>query len=142
MPELPTELTDRITFLMQLALSRAQEMGEQALTGLGLRGREYGVLALLQQGVQSSQRELGETLGMDRTTTMTVLAGLESRGLVTRSTVPNNRRANMIALTSAGEEIRTRAAALLVDCERRFLAGLAPSDIKDLQRMLSELSRS
>lgn len=140
MPDLPVALTDRVTFLMQLALGRAQAMGEEALSGLGLRGREYGALALLEHAALASQHELGATLGLDRTTTMTLIAGLESRGLVARTRDPADRRAYRITLTRSGDKLRARAATILADCEDRFLTGLPPADVTHLRRILATLT--
>ncbi|CAA9410558.1 MAG: hypothetical protein AVDCRST_MAG35-1392, partial [uncultured Quadrisphaera sp.] len=123
-PDLPAALTDRTAFLLRLALARAEAAGEQALAGLGLTGREYGVLALLESGPRRAQHHLGAVLGIDRTTTVALLGGLQARGLVDRAPDPADRRAHRVALTGAGEELRQRAAAALVDCEGRFLRPL------------------
>ena len=122
--ELPPALTERIAFLLQLALVRAQAMGEQALTELGLSGREYGLLALLERPAPTAQHRLGATLGLDRTTTMSLLSGLEERGLVRRERRPDDRRAYAVQLTPQGEQVRRRAEAVLRDCEQRFLEPL------------------
>lgn len=74
MTDLPEALADRTAFLLRLALNRAEAMGEQAIEPLGLTGRQYGVLAMLQNGPATTQRQLGLTLGFDRTTTMKLMA--------------------------------------------------------------------
>ncbi len=71
--ELPDTLTARVGFVMQLALLRVQRTGEAALAELSLRGHEYGLLALLENGPVARQHELGAVLGMDRTTTAKVV---------------------------------------------------------------------
>lgn len=137
--DLPEALTDRVAFLLRLALTNAESMGEQALHELNLRGREYGVLALLEHGTPSAQRQLGDALGMDRTTTAALLAGLESRGLVDRTPDPANRRAHRVVLTVAGDGLRARAARVLARCDESFLAPLTASDRTQLSAMLREL---
>lgn len=139
MPELPTGLTDRVAFLLQSALVRAQAMGELALAELGVTGREYGVLALLEHGAPPAQQHLGAVLGIDRTSTMTLLAGLESRGLVRRVRDPANRRAYVVTLTEAGEQLRSRAAAVLADCDDRFLDPLSAEERLQLRHALLRL---
>jgi len=136
---LPRDLTDRIAFLLQIALARAQAMGEQALTGIGVSGREYGVLAVLADRTPTAQYEVGAALGIDRTSTMTLLAALEGRGLVERTRDPANRRAHLVRLTDEGRRLRARAADVLLDCEERFLAPLAVPDREHLRSSLSQL---
>ena len=126
----PLALTGRVAFLLQLALVRAQAMGEQALTDVGLSGREYGLLALLERPSHSAQHRLGGTLGLDRTTTMTLLSGLEQRGLLRRERRAGDRRAYVVRLTPEGEKLRGRAEAVLLDCEERFLEPL-PAALRD-----------
>lgn len=138
-PDLPAALTDRIAFLLQLALARAQAMGEQALAELGLSGREYGVLAVLQTGSPAAQHRVGAALGIDRTSTMTLLSGLQARGLLRREHAPGDRRAYTVTLTEAGESLRARAADLLADCDDRFLAPLPPGQRDDLRTALLHL---
>lgn len=139
MQDLPDVLTERVAFLLQLALARAQAMGERALTALGISGREYGVLAVLNAGSPSAQHHVGRALGVDRTSTVKLLAGLEARGLITRSPDPANRRAYLVTLTGTGELVRARAAAALADCDDRFLAPLAPGDRRQLRAGLQRL---
>jgi DNA-binding MarR family transcriptional regulator len=132
---MPEALTDRVAFLLRLALVRAETLGEQALTELGISGREYGILALLERGPTSTQRQLGASLGVDRTTTVALLSGLQARGLISRLRDPGNRRAHQVALTDAGEELRGRAAAALTRCDERFLAPL-PADQRSQLRVI------
>lgn len=138
-PALPATLTDRVAFLLQLALARAQTMGEQELTGLGLSGREYGVLAVLEGGAPSAQHRLGAALGIDRTSTVKLLAGLQARGLIRRVPDPANRRAHRVTLTEAGDRLRARAAEALADCDQRFLEPLPQTQREQLRDLLRRL---
>jgi len=139
LPHLPDALTDRVAVLLQVVLVRAQAMGERALTELGISGREYGVLAQLEHGPATAQHQLGGPLGIDRTSTMTLLAGLEAHGLLSRSRDPTNRRAYLVTLTDAGEQLRARASHVLADCDDRFLAPLPPHERTRLRRTLIRL---
>ncbi len=109
--DLPETLTDRTAFLLQLALGRAQAMGEEVLVEVGISGREYGLLAVIAHLAPCSQINAARTLGIDRTTTVALVGGLEVRGLLRRTPDPANRRANLVSLTDEGERVRARAAA-------------------------------
>lgn len=138
-PELPAALTDRTAALLQLALARAQRRGEEALAELGVTGREYGVLALLEHGFSGAQHRLGATLGIDRTSTAHLLARLEARGLLARGRDPADRRANLLRLTPDGQRLRSAAAAVLDRCEEEFLAPLTDLERGRLHRALLRL---
>jgi DNA-binding MarR family transcriptional regulator len=62
--------------------------------------------------------------GVDRTTMVALIDGLERGGLVERSPHPEDRRKNVVALTAAGRETMAAAAGAADDAERRFLAPL------------------
>lgn len=142
MSDLPAALTDRTAFLLQLAVARVQALGEEALVELGVGGREYGALAVLAHLAPCTQIAVGRALGIDRTTTVAVLGGLEERGLVDRSLDPTNRRAYLVSLTAAGDQARARAAEVLVACEDRFLAPLDDSERAQLHGTLVRLIRA
>jgi DNA-binding MarR family transcriptional regulator len=140
MEGLPPVLTDRAAFLLRLALGRAERMGERALLTVGLKGREYGALALLAAGDVSVQRALGAVLGLDRTTTAALLRHLEEAGLVSRRRDPANRRAYRLALTAEGERHRAAAADVLHACDDHFLEVLSGAERAELIRLLRKLA--
>lgn len=140
MQNLPDALTERAAFLLQLALARARTMGEQALDPTGLSGREYGALAVLSSGAPTAQGRLGEALGVDRTSTVKLVGGLQARGLVTRVRDPGNRRAYRVTLTATGERERARAESLLADCDERFLEPLDADEQAMLRNLLRRLA--
>lgn len=138
--ELPETLTDRVAFALQLALVRAQRMGQAELDVLGLRGREYGLLALLENGPAARQHELGAVLGMDRTTTAKLVRALVDRGLVVRRPAPDDARALVLALTADGDRLRRAAAARLERCDEAFLAPLPAPQRAALHAALRRLA--
>ncbi|GAB3826299.1 MarR family transcriptional regulator [Kribbella italica] len=139
MTDLPEALADRTAFLLRLALNRAEAMGEQAIEPLGLTGRQYGVLAMLQNGPATTQRQLGLTLGFDRTTTMKLMAGLQARGLVDRVADPTDRRSYRLSLTEDGERLRARTAKILTTCDEEFTQRLSPTELEQLRTLLRRL---
>jgi DNA-binding MarR family transcriptional regulator len=137
--DLPETLTDRTAFLLQLALGRAQAMGEEVLVEVGISGREYGLLAVIAHLGPCSQITAARTLGVDRTTTVALVGGLEVRGLLRRTPDPANRRANLVSLTDEGERVRARAAEALAACDDRFLDPLDAPDRERLRALLGRL---
>jgi len=66
--------------------------------------------------------ELAERLGLDRSNITGVVDGLESLGLVTRKSQPEDRRVKLLTLTEAGRKVRSHldqrlfATLTLFDC--------------------------
>jgi MarR family transcriptional regulator, transcriptional regulator for hemolysin len=87
-----------------------------------------------------SQKELAEAVGLREATLTHHLAGMEERGLVTRTRDAANRRVQVVALTQDGEEafLRLRDAAIAFDA--RLRAGLADSDLDQLDDLLGSLA--
>lgn len=134
--DLPDSLAGRTAFLLRLAVTRAEEMGEAALRDEGITGREYGVLELLGHRSPRTQIALARELHLDRTTCAALLSGLDARGLVRRTPDPSNRRANLVTLTPEGEARRARASIVLAACDDRFQARLSDEERAAIRRML------
>jgi DNA-binding MarR family transcriptional regulator len=137
--ELPPALTDRVAHVLRRALARADERDAAALAEIDLPARQYGVLALLQAGPVARQHELGAALGLDRTTTATLLRRLEDRGLVHRAPLPGNNRTLVLTLTAEGERLRAAGARRLEAAQEEFLAPLPPTDRDRLRASLDRL---
>jgi MarR family transcriptional regulator, transcriptional regulator for hemolysin len=87
-----------------------------------------------------SQKELAEAVGLREATLTHHLAGMEQRGLVTRTRDAANRRVQVVALTQDGEDafLRLRDAAIAFDA--RVRTGLADSDLDRLDVLLGVLA--
>ncbi len=137
--ELPPALTERVAHVLRRALARADAQDAAALAEIDLPVRQYGVLALLQDGPVARQHEFGAALGLDRTTTATLLRRLEDRGLVHRAPLPGNNRTLVLTLTADGERLRAAGARRLEAAEAELLAPLAPADRGRLRTSLARL---
>ena len=105
-------------------------------------GRELTVLVVLADGEPASQQEAARRLGIDRTTMVALLDGLESKGFVTRHPHAQDRRKNVVELTPAGRDAFAQASRASDDAERRFLAPLAEPAAGQLRAALRTLLTS
>jgi DNA-binding MarR family transcriptional regulator len=128
-----------ITWLLHRAAQRMHVVtGEQAEKhGLGLR--DHIVMSALDKTPGLTQVELAKTLGLDKTTLMSLLDRLEQQGLVVRRPDPRDRRARIPELTPAGDERRARVAAASTAAEQDALSSFSAGDVALLRRMLFEL---
>ncbi|MFF7449043.1 MULTISPECIES: MarR family transcriptional regulator [unclassified Streptomyces] len=135
-PELPE---DRLGHLLERARAKLARASAEALAPHGVDGHELTVLAVLADAPSPSQVEAAVRLGVDRTTMVALIDGLEDQGLVARRRSPWDRRKNIVELTAAGEDCLSRAEQARRGAERRFLAPLGEETAASLVRALRTL---
>lgn len=132
-------LDSEITWLLHRAAQRLRSVtSEQAEKG-GLQLRDYIVLSALHKSPGLTQVELAKELGLDKTTLMSQLDGLESANLVERKTDPSDRRARIPEITAAGESARAWVAQQSEEAEQTALASFDSADIRTFRHMLVEI---
>lgn len=90
---------------------------------LGLRPTEASVLFVIAGGTGVTQSDIGRMLGIKRANMAPLIAGLEARGLVSRSAVDG--RSQALRLTADGEATRVQARAAVYANERRCFGTLS-----------------
>ena len=139
MPSIDPSLDSEITWLLHRAAQRMHAAtGEQA-ERYGLQLRDYIVLSALDKTPDLTQGELGKALGLDKTTLMSQLDGLERRGLVVRRSDPRDRRARIPEITDAGQALRAQVADACATVEHAVLDRFGPDQAQALRRMLFEI---
>lgn len=105
-----------------------------------LHANDVGLLVALLQPEKWSVRRIAESLGAPITTISSALDRLESRGLVTRRHVDEDRRIVRIELTAAGHRLVTKIRASQIEVCRTMLARLSARDREDLIRLVTLLA--
>jgi DNA-binding MarR family transcriptional regulator len=100
-----TELWDSTGFLLSKAADQIERRFAGALRPYGISPRQYGVLATIARQGPQSQQQLGERLGIDRTTMVNIIDHLEEVGLVTRIRDRVDRRRYAITLSAKGDKM-------------------------------------
>lgn len=136
----PPELWVSPGFLLSKAADRIEFLFARALRPHGISPREYGVLASVAREGSQSQQQLGERLGIDRTTMVNIIDDLEGKGLVVRMRDPADRRRYGITLSPEGERlIRDVLFNIDVETHDAYLSVLRPGEEKQLLDMLRRL---
>ena len=133
-------LGDEVEFLLARARSVGIVRANTYLSEFDLKVRHYSVLALAASGLQPSQRELAEYLGLDPSQIVALVDGLERRGLVAREPAPHDRRLKAIVATADGAALYGRARAATERAERESLAGLEPGERETLLHLLRKIA--
>ena len=108
---------------------------EDALHPLGLRLREYRLLRILLTDGPQRQNALGAQLGIDRTTAVELIDGLESDGLAKRERDVEDRRAYCISLTTKGRRTVAKAIDKLAKTEALMFGPLKARERDELHRL-------
>ena len=138
-PGPPVVLMERLSFLLKRTSALLEATIDPGLARLGVNGREFGALTLLQAEGPASQQRLAGRIGVDRTTMVALIDALEEKRLVNRHRDPGNRRAYVLEVTAAGRK-RLRDALKAVElAEQQALAPLSAAESATLTRVLQRL---
>jgi DNA-binding MarR family transcriptional regulator len=113
----------------------AATMGEADITP-----GQFGVLTVVSTNPGLSQTQLGNALGIDRSTVVAVIDRLESRGLVVRAAAPGDRRSHALRLSEEGGRLLRRLEDLVRSHERHIARDLSPKAKKELIEFLDRVA--
>jgi DNA-binding MarR family transcriptional regulator len=116
-----------------LALENAAGLSE-----LGITTRAYCVLYKGMSG-EFTQSQLGEMCGIDKTTMVVTVDELERAGFAERRLSQTDRRARIVAVTPAGEEIVAQASKIVQRIQEDVLSSLSARDRATFLKVLGEL---
>jgi DNA-binding MarR family transcriptional regulator len=133
---LPAELIRSPGFLLaRLGLglkTRTMDEFERA----GFSAYQYAILALLDEAPRTTQAAIAHALQYDPSQLVALLDGLEEHGLIERRRDPNDRRRQMVSLTTAGRRQLAAFRKLVQRVEDEFLAPLDGPERAELHDLL------
>ncbi|WP_079311952.1 MarR family winged helix-turn-helix transcriptional regulator [Microbispora sp. GKU 823] len=133
----PGFLSSSTSVLMSKATNLFAEIFETAMQPFGLKSKDFIVLTAIDAMGPQSQQQLARSHGIDRTTMVSVVDGLERLGLVRRSRDPGDRRKYAIALTGEGQSLlRHKLGPAMLGALDDFLTPLNPDEREQFNRML------
>jgi DNA-binding MarR family transcriptional regulator len=102
---------------------------------------QFGVLSVISDNPGLSQTQLGNALGIDRSTVVAVIDRLEARNLVVRAAAPNDRRSHALKLSQQGAALLRRLEDLVRAHERHIGRNLSADDQRQLIELLDRIAR-
>lgn len=129
---------EQIGFLLRRAHQRATAIFQEHF--VDLTPTQWAVLSKLNEVGPLSQNLLGRMTAMDAATMQGVVRRLMERGLVTRSSDPNDRRRLTLCLTDAGRSTVLGQSAKGLAVSRETLSPLNPRERETLLRLLARLT--
>jgi MarR family transcriptional regulator, transcriptional regulator for hemolysin len=106
------------------------------LGSVGLTPALFALLNVISAREGAIQQELGATMGIDRSTMVSLIDQLESAGLAKRRPSATDRRAREIAITPKGRRLLERARRLISETEDEVLVGLSANERAELVKLL------
>jgi DNA-binding MarR family transcriptional regulator len=85
------------------------------------------------------QKTLASRIALDKATTGSVVGRLETRGLLTRTTPPSDRRSRALFLTRDGKELNRKLGKVTRRARERLVGDLTANEQTELIRLLQKL---
>jgi DNA-binding MarR family transcriptional regulator len=110
----------------------------EALDPVGLRPPTFGLLNVLGARDGAIQQEISAEMGIDPSTTVSLIDELEAAGLAKRGPHPSDRRARELTITPKGRRTLERARRLATQVEEDVLHGLTVAERRELLALLRQ----
>ena len=137
----PEALAQYTGFLMNWVAQRSRVLFAEALEEeIGLHPRDFGVLVVVQHEPGITQQAIGEAAGVDPSTMVATLDGLEERGLAERRPHPRDRRKRTVYLTEQGAAIARKGQRIGKEVGKETLGALTPDERKQLNTLLRKIA--
>lgn len=104
-PELASGVAERLPLLINHVAFEVAGRAELGLNAIGLTGKGYMALAILEADRPRSQLELSRLIGCVPAVVVTIADELEAGGFVERQRDPADRRRSVLVVTPAGRRV-------------------------------------
>lgn len=135
--DFPVTMLGRSSFLLGKLHSTLLDIESRELGRIGLDVKQHAVLTVLADEGPMTQQGMGLRLGIDRTTVVSVVDGLDENGLVERRRSPTDRRAYLLTLTRSGRQAQRRGQRLVEGAEKRLFGGLSEEERETIVELLA-----
>ena len=135
---LPRGVAERPALLLHKLGSEVMRRAERPLEEMGLTGRQYTALAVLQSDAPTSQAELARMCGLLPAQLVAVIDELERDGLAERRRDDVDRRRSVVRLTAKGRRLLARGDTLAAHIEDELLGHLDPAQRARLHDVLRQ----
>jgi DNA-binding MarR family transcriptional regulator len=133
-------LHDRPGFLIRRAHQIATSVFVEVCRKEELTPSQYGVLYMLQHEGPADQSAIARLVGLDRSTTGLVIAGLARRRLLRKQASSTDRRRSVLTLTPRGHRLLQRCEPLAEEAKVALLAALTAAERKEFLRLLKKFT--
>jgi MarR family transcriptional regulator, lower aerobic nicotinate degradation pathway regulator len=123
--------------MLRQAHTRAAAAANAALEPLGLGGRHFGAMLIINRDRLTTQRELIRETGSDKAGMARTIERLAARGLVKQTVSSTDRRVVELTLTADGEKTLQEATRLASQNMAQLFDGFEPAEVAQLESLLT-----
>lgn len=129
-------------FQLGVAGSQITQSFSRRIEHIGLSHKQVGLLAVVDAGVATSQREIATRLHVAPSLVVTLVDQLASTGAVRRTRSRSDRRVQTIEITNEGRKLLKTATDVASRLDADLRTSLSPDDQQALDRLLPSLLHS
>ena len=129
-------------FQLGVAGSQITQSFSRRIEHIGLSHKQVGLLAVVDAGVATSQREIATRLHVAPSLVVTLVDQLTSTGAVRRTRSRSDRRVQIIEITDDGRKLLKTATDVASRLDADLRTSLSPDDQQALDRLLPSLLHS
>ena len=134
-----TTILQAACFRLGMAGSQITQAFSQRVERLGLTHKQVGLLAAVDAGLASSQRDIAARLNVAPSLVVSLVDQLADLGAIDRERSAADRRVQVITLTPKGRELLAESAAAVEELDAELRARLSPAGREALATVLKEL---
>lgn len=107
--------------------------------GIGMTIEQFKVMVVLWKEKHSTQQNIADFVGKDKTSVARLIAGLEKRSLIQRVTAETDKRCNLVTLTEQGKQLESSTMNVLNQANQELHIGIDPEELAITLRVLKQL---
>lgn len=134
------EFDQCLNFLLTRAQQSVYQHFKNKLAAFDVTPVQYGVLNCLWREDGLTPKQIAETLSLDSSTITGILDRLENKGLLKRTSDPNDRRALRVVLTERGVKLREPVEKAAVEANQHYLEAFDGSDYERIKQYLKKIA--
>ncbi|MDV7338069.1 MarR family transcriptional regulator [Terasakiella sp. A23] len=133
-------LNDLMTYHLRRAQVSAFNNFNDAMAETQVTPGQFGVLTLIDSNEGMSQSAVARALGVERSTMVAVIDGLQNRDLVIRKPSQTDRRSNALELSEKGKQVFDRCVELAKEGDAKTVGSLSDEEAVQLMTLLRKMN--
>lgn len=127
----------------QTALSARAFLSRQLeLNNIDMTIEQFKVMVVLWKEKSSTQQNIADFVGKDKTSVTRLIAGLEKRSLIQRCTDKTDKRCNLVTLTTQGSALETPTMAVLNEATQFIHQHIDSQELQITLRVLQSMCQT
>ena len=140
--ECPTDLTLGCITTQAALSARAFLSRRLEDNGIDMTIEQFKVMVVLWKEKSSTQQNIADFVGKDKTSVTRLIAGLEKRSLIQRTSDKSDKRCNLVTLTAQGVALETPTMAVLSDASAFVHKNIDPKELEITLRVLQTMCQT